>query len=124
VRMERAEYDFNLKTVPLPAVDPALGAARRERIMASSRGRYAVRREEVEAINRARHSPGESEPEALGRKTRIRIEVPLPEGKTVPEPPRDVPSFAPQMPGRGGEQHKYLQQLIKRWAESRGYQVS
>ncbi|HXI40975.1 MAG TPA: type IV secretion system DNA-binding domain-containing protein, partial [Bryobacteraceae bacterium] len=124
VRMERAEYDFNLKTVPLPPVDPALAAGRRERIVASSRERYAARREEVGAINRARHSPGESEPEALGRKTRIRMEVPLPEGKTVSEPPRDAPSFAPQMPGRGGEQHKYLQQLIKRWAEGRGYQVT
>jgi excisionase family DNA binding protein len=28
------------------------------------------------------------------------------------------------LPGRGGEQHKYLQQLIKRWAEGRGYEVT
>jgi excisionase family DNA binding protein len=28
------------------------------------------------------------------------------------------------LPGRGGDQHKYLQQLIKRWAEGRGYQVT
>jgi excisionase family DNA binding protein len=25
--------------------------------------------------------------------------------------------------GRGGEHHKYLQQLVKRWAEGRGYEV-
>ena len=28
------------------------------------------------------------------------------------------------LPGRGGQQHKYLQQLIKRWAENRGYTVT
>jgi excisionase family DNA binding protein len=28
------------------------------------------------------------------------------------------------VPGRGGEHHKYLQQLIKRWAEARGYTVA
>jgi excisionase family DNA binding protein len=33
-------------------------------------------------------------------------------------------SLAVQTPGRGGEHHKYLQQLIKRWAEGRGYSVT
>src|SRR5207249_3935344 len=28
------------------------------------------------------------------------------------------------LPGRGGQQHKYLQQLIKRWAESKGYRAT
>ncbi|PYV14345.1 MAG: hypothetical protein DMG21_18500, partial [Acidobacteria bacterium] len=27
------------------------------------------------------------------------------------------------LPGRGGQQHKYLQQLIKNWAESKGYRA-
>ncbi|MDP9114244.1 MAG: hypothetical protein M3O20_11265 [Acidobacteriota bacterium] len=27
-------------------------------------------------------------------------------------------------PGRGGQQHKYLQELIKRWAENRGFAVT
>ena len=121
VRMERAEYDFNVKTVPLPVVDPALAASRRERIVASSRERYAVRREEVEAIIRARYTPHEMEPEARGRKTRIRVEVPLPEVKSGSRVSQEAPSVAPQTPGRGGEHHKYLQQLIKRWAEGRGY---
>jgi predicted DNA-binding transcriptional regulator AlpA len=124
VRLERAEYDFNLKTVPLPAVEPNIAAARREQIVASSRERYAAKRDEVEAILRARHAPGGMEPEAPGRKTKIRVEVPLPEGKLASESLQETPAVAPPTPGRGGEHHKYLQQLIKRWAEARGYTVA
>jgi excisionase family DNA binding protein len=124
VRVERAEYDFNLKTVPLPAIDPSMAAARREQIVASSRELYATKREEVEALIHARHSQGEMEPESQRRKSRFRVEVALPDRKVVPECFQEAPSFAPQAPGRGGEHHKYLQQLIKRWAEGRGYQVT
>ncbi len=124
VRMERAEYDFNLKTIPLPVVDATLAASRRERIIASSRERYAVTRDEVEATIRARYTPQETESEARGRKTRIRVEVPLPTGKSAPESQEEISSLTVQTPGRGGEHHKYLQQLIKRWAEGRGYAVA
>ena len=91
VRMERAEYDFNLKTIPLAVVDATLAASRRERIVASSRERYAVTREDVEATIRARYTPNETEPEARGKKTRIRVEVPLPTGKTAPESREETP---------------------------------
>jgi len=124
VRMERAEYDFNVKTIPLPVVDPTLAASRRERIVASSRERYAAKREDVEATIRARYAPHETQPEARSKKTRIRVEVPLPVGKTAPDSPEETSSLALQTPGRGGEHHKYLQQLIKRWAEGRGYAVT
>jgi len=36
---------------------------------------------------------------------------------------RPRPPVAPT-PGRGGQQHKYLQELIKRWAESRGWKAT
>jgi excisionase family DNA binding protein len=124
VRLERAEYDFNLKTVPLPAVEPNIASARREQIVASSRERYAAKREEVEAILRARHDSGAMEVEAPAKKTRIRVEVPLPGGKSASEPLQESPPVAVPTPGRGGEHHKYLQQLIKRWAEARGYAVT
>jgi hypothetical protein len=35
-------------------------------------------------------------------------------------PPRQVPSAL----GRGGAQHKYLQQLVKRWGEDKGYRAT
>ena len=44
-------------------------------------------------------------------------------GKPAPVPKEETP-LLPQLPGRGGEHHKYLQQLVKRWAETRGYAVT
>lgn len=54
------------------------------------------------------------------------IPPPMPEPpplrRTVP-PPKVKPLKPPEpvLLGRGGAQHKYLQQLIKKWAEGRGY---
>ncbi|MEW6321700.1 MAG: type IV secretory system conjugative DNA transfer family protein [Acidobacteriota bacterium] len=48
VRLERAEHDFTLHTLPAPTVDAAVAQRRRERIVAYSRERYARRREDVE----------------------------------------------------------------------------
>jgi predicted DNA-binding transcriptional regulator AlpA len=122
VRIERSDNDFNLKTVQLPAVEADLVAKRHEQVMDSSRGRYAARREEVEASIRARHTSEEAEPEAPARRTRVGKEAPPPIQKSAP-PASEETSLAEPTPGRGGEHHKYLQQLIKRWAEGRGYGV-
>jgi predicted DNA-binding transcriptional regulator AlpA len=123
VRMERADNDFNLKTVPLPALDPSLAASRRANVLDSSRERYAAPREDVEASIRARQTRDEGEPEPPTRRTKIRVEVPLPIQQTTVASSEEMQSLAVQTPGRGGEHHKYLQQLIKRWAEGRGYSV-
>lgn len=46
-------------------------------------------------------------------------------GRSVTKTPRPVPAEAvPASPGRGGGQHKYLQELIRRWAESREWRVT
>ena len=123
-RIERAEYDFNLKTTPVPAVEPELAARRREQILASSRERYASRREDVEALLRAGHADRHQEVVAENKRSeKIRVSVPLPVGKPASESTEEtLPAVA--TPGRGGEHHKYLQQLIKRWAEGRGYNVA
>jgi excisionase family DNA binding protein len=120
VRMERAEYDFNLKTVPLPPVESSVASKRCEEIVDSSRARYARSRDEVEALIRASHAGQETQPVAPSRRARIRVAVPLPSMTTVQER-QGEPGI--ETPGRGGEHHKYLQQLIKRWAEGRGYTV-
>ncbi|MDQ3816170.1 MAG: TraG/TraD/VirD4 family protein [Acidobacteriota bacterium] len=44
--------------------------------------------------------------------------------RVIPEPPtveHTALSLAPTALGRGGAQHKYLQQLVKRWGEDKGY---
>lgn len=64
VRMERAEYDFTLTTVPFSPTDPVTARTRRERIVALSRERYARPREDVEkelaAARAASPPPGSS----------------------------------------------------------------
>jgi predicted DNA-binding transcriptional regulator AlpA len=119
-RVERAEFDFNLKTFPLPPVERADAEKRRERIIALSREHYATSRELVEAALAREAAPQAQAPEA---------QSPLATATTKPEAKpaatsssvRPKLSGAPPSEGRGGAQHKYLQQLIKRWAESKGY---
>ena len=122
-RIERAEYDFNLKVTPVPAVEPTVAASRKEAVLASSRARYAMRRDDVEALLRANR---ETEGGTVDLPSRARrkpsVVAPVVTSKPAPETAPEVPPSA--LPGRGGEQHKYLQQLIKRWAEGRGYQVT
>ena len=126
VRMERAEFDFNLTTVPLPIVDGTLAANRRERIVASSRERCAAPREEaVEALLRAGYAACQKVSLEQNHAARgIRVAVPLPGEKALSELGEEPPALAVSTPGRGGEHHKYLQQLIKRWAEARGFAVT
>jgi predicted DNA-binding transcriptional regulator AlpA len=121
-RVERAEFDFNLKTHRLAVIDPETARKSRERLVALSRERYARPREVVEAALTPADLPS---PPAKSRAA-----APEKQKKEAPSPPamqavRSEPSQdAVQTPGRGGPQHKYLQDLIKRWAEDRGYAVT
>ncbi|MCE5306072.1 MAG: type IV secretion system DNA-binding domain-containing protein [Acidobacteriales bacterium] len=128
-RIERGDYDFNLKTNLLPAVDPKTAASRRERIVALSRERYATARQTVEAqLSVARPVAVKKEPKVpllLAPKREppeekaAELRVPAPTG---PAPRRQPEKRSePELGGRGGPQHKYLQELIKRWAEDKGY---
>jgi predicted DNA-binding transcriptional regulator AlpA len=117
-RVERAEFDFNLKTRPLPVIDPETARKRREQLVAHSREHYARPREAVEAalIPTDRPSPPSKPSFAIPAKQ-----------KKAASSPTVMPAQAPdvtQVPGRGGPQHKYLQDLIKRWAVGRGYTVT
>ena len=89
--------------------------------------KYARRREEVAAELGAgvetatAQVPDEDQP-AKGRKSKAEaqakptvIDV---KAKRVSALPKELPS-----PGRGGRQHRYLQKVIKQWAERRGYEV-
>lgn len=131
-RIERAEHDFNLTTPPLPAIDEALARERQERVVAHSRAAYGTPRQTVEAALRetAVLKPSLSAPEPRedgSPAQRARIE-PF-SGRKRPEKLGARGGPAPVLPeapglGRGGQQHRYLQQLIKRWAESRGYRIT
>lgn len=114
-RMERAEYDFNLRTEVLEPLEPAVVEERRERVRARSRELYAVRSAEI-APRAVGASPekGEGEQPRARETARHRVD-PLLECR---------PSDVPPSTGRGGSQHQYLQHLVKRWAEESGYRAS
>ncbi|MBX3024671.1 type IV secretion system DNA-binding domain-containing protein [bacterium] len=139
-RVERAEHDFTLTTPPPPTVEPSVAEAHREEILRRSRARYARPRAEVEALLDA----ARTEAQAANVPNRPPRPAPM-------EPPRSVPSQSAPAPtltpvdtpvrpsaekkappsaasstpllGRGGRQHKYLQHLVKRLAEDRGYRA-
>ena len=149
-RIERADWDFNLKTLPLPPIDSEAARRCREEVSAHSRASYGIPRQEIEELLRRAYPASTLAKKEGLRETRRRKTV---IGKTAPEsveeliapeiqaqppkreeaPPKDQPGrdrIAPRSPvapsplGRGGPQHIYLQNLIKRWADSRGWKVT
>jgi len=137
-RVERAEYDFNLKTAPMPSIDEGIAASRRERVIALSREQFGTQREQPKPqASTPRPAPPVTQPPAPV------VPAPAPPAKepepieepvvVVPTPPEPATKGRkkkterppePATPGRGGPQHKYLQQLIKHWAEDRGYRAT
>jgi len=144
-RLERAEFDFNLETIPLDAIDRADAQRRADRAADLSRRTYGVPRPQViQAIGDA-YTPTQAapEPEPPKRTEKPKAQAPAeaaaPNAELTGEPPpveeesRQPPS-APRvsaarpdperLDGRGGEQHKYLQSLLRRMGEDRGYRAT
>jgi hypothetical protein len=124
-RVERAEYDFNLTTLPIP--EPQTDAdLKRQKVMEHSRSRYATKRTDIQDESPVAASrPEPAIPSAVQPKELPTATTPTP--KTESPKPRSGKSHmpsAPELPGRGGAQHKYLQQLLKRMAESQGYRAT
>ena len=113
-RIERPECDFNLRTHPVVAVDPSIAGAQRDAVISASRAGYASMRSVVEASLTSDFYDEPTEPNAPSRARAKRAE------RSSEDP---VP-VAGSMPGRGGPEHKYLQSLIKRFAEDRGFTVT
>lgn len=139
VRIGGSANDCNLETFPAKRMEE--GAAERiARIVARSRERYAVAREEVEralAVLREIVTPEPPivEPAEIVREV---AHPPEPTPTTIPPPAEASPPGVPvpkkrtaqRKPlgevaplGRGGREHKYLQHLIKRLGEERGFRA-
>jgi hypothetical protein len=144
-RVERSDFDFNL-SVPLPTLpDADAMAARRQEVVTISREKYATPRADVEAmLAKSRATPHTDEPPAPAKKVSVAIPVPSEPVKVaeVPKaalpPPEVLPSIVVPEPkpavvsekkipsppadlGKGGEQHKAMQQRIKAAAEALGF---
>lgn len=134
-RVERSDYDFNI-SVPLPQYpDEADADARRREVVAASREKYGSARSEVEAelakANAAQPPeetvrPARNVPEAPA----VKSQEPSPEKPAtvairIPAAQRDQEAAKePSSAGRGGKQHKYIQHLIKQWAEGMGWRTT
>lgn len=126
-RIGGAANDFNLRTIPLKQVDTEEAGVRRAAIVARTRERYAVPREELEAVAPPEPVPEQIPTEATPTTPPVAV---APTPRPPPMPPGVLETFRkrtppiPASPGRGGAMHKYLQQLIKRLAEERGFRAT
>lgn len=120
-RIERPDFDFNLQTFPTDGVDRNVAASQRDAVVRASRTRYATPRAEIEHGLRDNYESSEpggaAESDRMGQQRNVRpTRAPKDAGPTEPPPPT--------LPGRGGPQHKYLQSLVRRLAEDRGFHVT
>jgi hypothetical protein len=131
-RIERSQQDFNLRTIPSAPVNPALAQEHRERLLSLSRRQYATPRPEIEAVPPSPTAPAPPSVLPFPRQPAPAIEEPRrqrtrsqaePSQTNLPAPIPPAPVVATAPVGRGGPQHQYLQQLIKRWAQEKGFLV-
>ncbi len=124
-RIDNSQGDCNLKTQLLPAVAAETATERHDAITAHSREHYAVRREE-------RQRAAEPAPEVARPAPPLaeRTSPPTP-APPAPAPPQPAPArerrpspVEPAPLGRGGPEHQYLQELVKRWAEAKRYRAT
>jgi len=119
-RIERSDWDFNLRTRPLREPDP-YAQQRRDEVVARSRAAYGGTIAQLEVTPRAdpvrtaephEETTLESPESSKARKKRTKATAAEPAALPAP------------LPGRGGPEHKYLQSLIKRLAQKRGFEVA
>jgi len=119
-----------LNTVPAPEHGPA---SVRDEVVRLSRSRYGVAQAEPIAVPAAPvKEPEQKAQEPILAETATTTRVPrdrhTEEGRKparqAEEPPRLPLELVPPSPGRGGQQHKYLQELLKRWAEGHEWRAT
>lgn len=134
-RVERSNFDFNLQTPRVEAVEKTLAQLRRQKVKEGSRQRYATPHELVEMELRERARSSITAVPLLKETPRDEIEI-----QAVPTPDLSSPmqtnplqkekvvarrqSLTDGLMGKGGQEHRYLQNFTKRWAEGMGYRAT
>lgn len=151
MRVERSDYDFNIAIPLLDEPDEVEAAKRREAVIAASRSKYARPRTEIEAalrqmmvveptVQKSAPKPKEAEqraetpaPVAAPKVEQIIVASPKPEAAATSPPPPAVTVSEPKPVtvserkivsadlGKGGAQHKLIQQRIKAAAQQQGF---
>ncbi len=125
-RIGRSEADFNVTTRPVPERDPESARLRVEEVIAVSRRQWSRPIPETPPARAAVPvfaivgPPPEAAP---GTDDAAAPVVPAPAAPAI-SGPLARPRSALVTPGRGGQQHKYLQTLIKRFGEDRGFKAT
>ncbi|MEO7216325.1 type IV secretion system DNA-binding domain-containing protein [Mucilaginibacter sp.] len=124
IRVERPENDSNVQTLPFDELERDVAEAVKERVIAFSRITYGTPKTEVEALLNAMHTEHGYQ---VTKEAAKMPDIPL---QAVPSKPNPIPKPFVLSPIKDAEpqkqetQHRYLQTLIKRMAESRGYTAS
>lgn len=115
-RGDRADADFSLDTIAASAVDEVAAAERRERVRLASRSRYGCAVGASSPVQASLPTVPQRTPAAQRERPwrGLRPIASVEEAATAP----------PNTPGRGGPQHKYLQELIRRWGEANGWRAT
>jgi hypothetical protein len=131
-RIERADYDFNLKTALLPRVEETVTKRRRNQILQNTREKYAKPRSEVELeivgqrrtanANNVIQQQIESANQNANIDKTVRQKAQNIKYDTQVEAPR-ISGNLEVKNGRGGQHHRELQAVIRRVAETYGLQV-
>jgi hypothetical protein len=146
VRVDRAEQDFNLATEPMDEVNEVDATCRKNAILALSRDQYATSRVQIEnmlselmpvppsappvspPVQAPKQVPTTRPPAPVAPSSPVpsptRIPIPIP---VVPPPP--IPSPKPESPvlaplGKGGPEHRRLQEIVAGWARGLGYRAT
>jgi len=127
-RIEQPNFDFSLTTIPLPEIKPDVAEQLRQMVIDTSRAKYGTPKEQVEESlsHLGKVEPEAKEPDREPVPNATEREQPLPE-ELVPAPaafiPVVIPTKTPAKP-KVDSKHLYLQMLIKKMAESRGYKAA
>lgn len=126
VRIEKPEYDFSLSTVPYSL--PSDIQAEKEEIIAHSRSVYGTERSKVEAMlaETLQEEPAVTIPEKKMEGRRISekpstYHKPIKQEQPIIEQEKIVQQFIQR---KEETRHRYLQNLIKKVAESKGYRAT
>lgn len=124
-RIERPEFDFSLTTLPPKHVDSELAEMRKNEVIEKSRQTYGTPKQEVEQeLEKLRGELFQEDiPEKKPQPTQETPSIPDLKQKSSPE--EVSASTLPESIVKKKEesQHRYLQALIKRMAEARGYKT-
>lgn len=122
VRIGSSENDFNLRTFP---PKPVGTNGKADRVVRLSRERYGVPASDVREALATSREPIRPVEEAAAPVTVVETVLPTPMViEPMPQSRRSVIDESEPAPlGRGGEEHQYLQHLVKRLAEERGFRA-